>query len=427
MNDIILYIALFLGLYFQIFILTTYIEHGIGSGSKSIKKLLHEKLNSNQISAPSSRIHIPSVTMLVPCFNEENTVAKTIVSLLNLQYPKDKLSVIVIDDGSRDGTYVNALKAASLPQAQGRVEVIHKENGGKHTAMNAAIPLVKSDIVGCLDADSFVAPDALIQMIGHFKDQNIMAVTPAMIVNSPKTFLQLVQKAEYNLGVFMKRVYGMLDSIYVTPGPFSLFRRTVFDEIGLFRKAYNTEDMEIAFRLQAFGYKIANCPEAYVYTNTPDTFKKLIVQRTRWTYGFINNCIDYRSMFFKKNFGNLSILILPLAVAGIFTSMYVIGNVFLDTINVAQNKFLEYATIGLNLHWPSFDTFFINTDSITILGLVLLSIVLTMLLLGRKMAEGTARPSRDILYFVITYGFIAPIWTFKAIYNTVLRKSVPWR
>ena len=80
---------------------------------------------------------------------------------------------------------------------------------------------------------------------------------------------------------------GFLGGIHVTPGPFSIFRKKVFDELGPFRKAHNTEDQEIALRMQEHGYRIEHCVDAYVYTVSPNTVGKLYRQRLRWVYGFI--------------------------------------------------------------------------------------------------------------------------------------------
>ena len=201
-TTIMLDISLFLGLYFQIFLLVSFFE---------------AEENEEKLILP---VILPTVTIIVPCFNEAKTVEKTILSLMGLNYPMDKLNILVVDDGSVDDTFAQAQHAAKrFPN----VRVVTQKNGGKYTALNLGIRECTTDIVGCLDADSMVHPDALIKMIPYFNDLRTMAVTPAMRVHQSKTFLQQIQRAEYNVGIFTKRVFGYLDAINVTPGPFSIF------------------------------------------------------------------------------------------------------------------------------------------------------------------------------------------------------------
>src|SRR3989344_7664609 len=134
------YFLLFIALYFEVFLLITYFEH---SKSRKIARVTPQVL--------------PSVSILVPCWNEEKTVTKTINSILKLDYPKDKLFVFIIDDGSTDKTWEVIQEFASNKQ----VTLLKKGNGGKASSLNYALQYVRSDMVGCLDADSFVDSEAL--------------------------------------------------------------------------------------------------------------------------------------------------------------------------------------------------------------------------------------------------------------------------
>jgi len=100
-----------------------------------------------------------------------------------------------------------------------------------------------------------------------------MAVAPSVIAYNSKTFIQNAQKAEYNMSVYLKKMLGFLGAINVTPGPLTIFRKKVFDDLGPYRHGHNTEDMEIAYRMQKNKYRIEHCNDAYVYTNTPTTIK----------------------------------------------------------------------------------------------------------------------------------------------------------
>jgi cellulose synthase/poly-beta-1,6-N-acetylglucosamine synthase-like glycosyltransferase len=427
-STLLLYTSIFCGLYFQIFLLVTFFEM---QAKEQKQKADAQKLvagTKNQYSESP-----PTVSIVVPCWNESKTVGNTLISLLNLEYPKNKLSVLVVDDGSKDDTFAVAQKmAAQLNKQEGleRIIVVTQKNGGKYTALNRGIAIAQekgTQFIGCLDADSFVDKHALIRMIPYFDNAKVMAVTPAMRVHEPKNILQYVQRAEYNVGIFTKRVFSMLNSIYVTPGPFSIFRTSIFKEIGIFKEAHNTEDMEIAFRIQSFGYRIANCHNAFVHTKTPETIPKLHKQRTRWTYGFLKNSIDYKHIFFNKKYGHMGRFVLPAAIVGLFLSLAMAADLIYHIGHSVVQTIQKISIVGVSMPHFTFNWFFVSTQMTTILALVLLSATLTILLFGKKIAEGNMRPSRDMLYFVLFYGFLAPLWLSKAVYNVALSKKTPWR
>ena len=174
---------------------------------------------------------VPTVAVIVPCWNEAATIASTCESLLALEYPKDKLEIILVDDGSTDATSTIMKSFEQHPH----VRVILKENGGKHTALNAGIATTSAELVGCLDADSLVEPDALSEMVKCFSDASVAAATAAMSVHSPKNVLQHMQNAEYTFGITFRHAFSSVNGLYVTPGPFSFYRRSVINELGGFR------------------------------------------------------------------------------------------------------------------------------------------------------------------------------------------------
>ena len=133
------YFFLFVSLYFEVFMLVRFLEY------------LIERPDSKKATLPEIW---PNVAIIVPCFNEERTVSATINSLLALEYPDNLLEIIVVDDGSSDRTW----QVPPYFRAESAREIFDKENGGKHTAMNFALAHTTAAIIGCLDADSTVAP-----------------------------------------------------------------------------------------------------------------------------------------------------------------------------------------------------------------------------------------------------------------------------
>lgn len=405
------YVLLFLVVYVQVFFLYTFFENR--------RKILVRR-------GPTKLVEYPSVTVIVPCWNEESTIGGTVHSLLGLNYPQDKLHIFLVDDGSTDSTWQVLQTFEHYPN----IRIFHKENGGKHTALNLALEHTETHYVGCLDADSFADRESLSRLMSYFaKDPSIMAVAPSIIVNKPRTIIQRAQNAEYHMSVYLKKMLGFLGGIHVTPGPLTIFKKQVFDDLGPYRKAHNTEDMEIAYRMQKHGYKIEQCNDAYIYTNTPPTVKKLYKQRLRWIYGFINNTLDYRALLFKKKYGNFSLFTVPSGIISIVGVTYLFGRFIYESGQFIYDKFLYYQAVGTEFSFksPTFDTFFINTQSALFITLVLYSLVFTSMILGRRIAEKRALVSLDMLYFFVIYSVIAPFWLLKAIYNTIISKKPSWR
>jgi cellulose synthase/poly-beta-1,6-N-acetylglucosamine synthase-like glycosyltransferase len=410
-SNAIFYILIFLSVYVQVFFFVTFLENR--------KKILIRKGKTKLAS-------YPSVTIVVPCWNEEKTVGETVRSLLDLNYPKDKLKIFLINDGSTDNTKDVVDKFTEFSN----IKVFHKENGGKFTALNLGLEKSETDFFGCLDADSFVDPDALVRIMSYFEeDSETMAVAPAVVVHNPGNIVQLAQQTEYNMGLFFKKMLGFLGAINVTPGPFTIFRKKVFNDLGPYRHAHSTEDMEIAYRMQKHNYKIENCNDAFVYTNTPQTVKKLYKQRLRWIYGFLNNTLDYRGVLLRKKYGNFALFTLPMGVVSIFSVSYLFGRIVHNVGHFLYFKILQFRVVGFDFSIKdfNFDPFFINTESFVFMMVVVYVLVMFAILFGRKMAQEKNIFSLQILYFFPIFGIVAPIWFLQAIYNTILSRKPSWR
>ncbi len=409
-SNIILYFLFFAAIYFQIFLVITFFEK---------KSLIKNEEKQEKIKK------YPSTTIIVPCWNEELTISKTIQSLLNLDYPKNKLKIFIIDDGSTDNTF----KIIQQFKNNDRIKIFHKENGGKYTALNLGLQHVKTELVGCLDADSFVETDTLKKIVRYFNNQKTMAVTPAIKVYNPSNVIELIQNMEYKLGIFLRKMLALLGSLYITPGPFSILRKKVFDNIGPYRHGHNVEDLEIALRMQSKNYKIENAHQAYIYTVVPKTLVKLYKQRTRWIQGFLKNAIDYRNLFFKKKYGNLGIFILPISVLSIFFALYFITKLIINIASYMIDKFIQISVIGFNFSLPSFnfDWFFINTGTVALLAYTLFILTFIFILIGKRMVEGKLNFSLDLFLYFFLYGLIAPFWMAKSVYNIIFNKKPIWQ
>ncbi|MFZ1019747.1 MAG: glycosyltransferase [Minisyncoccia bacterium] len=407
----ILDIFIFLSVYVQVFFLVTFLENRKKIVIRNGKIILSQ---------------YPKVTIAVPCWNEEKTVGKTVDSLLRLNYPQDKIEIFLVDDGSTDNTLNILHKFAARPN----IRIFHKENGGKYTALNLALANSTADFFGGLDADSFADPESLIRLMSYFeKDPKLMAAVPSVVVQDTKNFVQGAQKAEYYMGVYFKKMLGFLGAIDVTPGPLTIFRRKVFDDLGGYRHGHNTEDMEIAYRMQKNHYKIEHCNDAFIYTNTPKTIKKLYRQRLRWIYGFINNTLDYRGILFEKEYGNFSVFTLPTRIASILAVSYLFGRVVYNLGNFLYSKIIILKTVGFNPNFKNFvfDPFFLNLQTFFFLAALTYCLIFFSMILGRRMVEGHWGFSLDMLYFFPIFSLVAPFWLMNAVYNTILKRKPAWR
>lgn len=402
------YACLFMGLYFEVFLLISFFEK-----------------RPSQKTAHGPR-RFPAVSIIVPCYNEERTIAATVQSLLALEYPKKKLNIVVVDDGSTDGTRTIAERFA---KTYTQVRYFYKENGGKYTALNFGIEVSRGGIVGCLDADSFVAPDALSESVKYLeRDPSIMALTPVMKVYRPRNLLEHMQAVEYIFGVFFKKMFDNLASISVLPGPFSLYRREVFQKVGTFRHAHNTEDMEMAFRMHAHGLKIANAHTAYVHTTVPKTLRTLLTQRVRWSQGYLQNSLDYRYMYGNLRFGHFGMFTLPFGLAAFAAGLYLAGYMLYHVATTLGARTLTLWATGIPLRPPALPTewFFLNTSMMLFLTVAVFLMTLAAIILGARIAQARLSAKSLAIYFVL-FGFVAPLWLLRAVWNTARVRESVWR
>ena len=409
-SEILAYPFLFLALFFESFVLVTLL-------SDPARKARERRPGGDE----------PSVAVIVPCWNEESTIAATAESLLALDYPKDKLEIILVNDGSTDGTKAAMDRFASYPQ----VRIIHKENGGKHTALNAGIAATEAELVGCLDADSFVEPDALREIIPHFSRPKVAAVTAAMSIHQPKNLIQHMQNAEYTFGIAMRHALASVNSLYVTPGPFSFYRRSALEAVGPFRHGHQTEDMEMALRLQRAGYEIENAPRARVYTQSPDTIPKLIKQRTRWTAGFLRNTLgEYRSLVGNRRHGVLGVLVLPVALIAVASSILLFLVAIVQTATSLVNAFQIRAGIPLSyslLPHSTLDWFYFPAGSFAFLAAIAVVASLSFIIIGKRISQTPGGLKLGTISYVLLYGFIAPLWLLRATADVTIGRHRGWR
>ncbi len=414
-----IYVFTFIALYVQVYLLIVLFEEWETIFASSKEQQL---------------TYFPKVVIAVPCWNEGKTVENTLVSLLALEYPKDKLKIWAVDDGSKDNTFTILKNCKEKYDKFDQLVICKKENGGKHTVLNFVLAENKDcEIFGCLDADSYVYPDTLKNMLLPFENEIVMAATPMMIVRKPKNILQAIQSVEYNFGLLLKRIFSAINGIHVTPGPFSLFRREVFQKIGDYKPAHQTEDMEITFRMQKNFMKIVSATDAYVETSTPDTVYKLYRQRLRWTQGFMQNSIDYKNMIFRPRYGNVAMLTIPLGWVGILMILYMSVYFIYIIINKIITLYNTWQVLKFDMifHQYNFVDIFIRlyfrTDFLYFLAIPVFISGMIFMFMGHSLSLKNNRKLHYILYYLFLWEFLIPWWFAKAFYNTITKRAGSWR
>ncbi|MFP4523489.1 MAG: glycosyltransferase [Candidatus Woesearchaeota archaeon] len=411
LGNIVIFVAVFVGVFTSIYFLLTFLE---------IKK-------KNQLFLGESK-RCPCVTICVPCYNEEKTVIKTLRSLCNLKYNKKQLEIIVVDDGSKDKTYVKA-KAFAKANPSYDIKVFKKKNGGKYTALNFALKKSRGKFFGALDADSFVEEKALLRIMKLFENKDITAVTPSMKIFKPRGLLQRVQQVEYLFGIFLRKVFAGLGAIHVTPGPFSIYRKSFFDKYGGFTKAFHTEDIEMALRAQSHHKVIDNAIDAYVYTVGPNTWKGLWKQRIRWYVGFIKNIMIKPHLLSKKH-GNLGLIMIPSSFISVFIASFILFYTSITFITNGTRSLINWAAINFSFFNFTFvpDPFFINTSTAAILGGISLLFGLVMILIAQQISgEKLRHLVWSYILFILTYWIFYALWWIVSFLHVIFtKKDLGW-
>lgn len=371
-----------------------------------------------------------SVSIIIPAYNEQESIEKTIRSALDLDYPSDKLEIIVVDDGSKDKTYAFAQKLASS-----RVHVFHKSNGGKASALNYGIARARGEIVVTMDADTFAKPAALRRMIARFHSPEIMAVTSSIAIYRPQSFWQRIQHIEYYLTVFLRRAFSLVNAIYITAGAFSAYRKSFFDKHGGYDVGNITEDLEIALRIQAHDYTIEYAPDAVLYTIGPRTFKELLYQRRRWYTGLMRNLWTYRSRLFGRKRGVLGTLILPSVVVSIVLSLVLTIYTAVRLVDSVRSELVLLSSVNFDfanayeLNSYLFQELFFSIFSNPLYVFTLFFIGLTLFYLRYARSKLAFKESLffHIIVFLLFYGFLFSFWWIVSVIYVSFNKQVAWR
>jgi cellulose synthase/poly-beta-1,6-N-acetylglucosamine synthase-like glycosyltransferase/peptidoglycan/xylan/chitin deacetylase (PgdA/CDA1 family) len=241
----------------------------------------------------------PVVTVLIPAYNEEKVIARTLHSLLISDY--EHIEVLVINDGSTDGTEAEALKIVAEDR---RVRVMSIENAGKAAAANYGVGKAQGEIIVAVDADTIVSPAAISLLVRHFADPSITAVCGNVEVGNVNSLLTSFQSIEYVTSQnFDRRAFSALNSISVVPGALGAWRRSAMIESGGYSHDTLTEDADLTLTIIRNGGRVIYEADATARTEAPECLNALLKQRFRWTFGTYQCLWKHRFGFLRGPLG----------------------------------------------------------------------------------------------------------------------------
>lgn len=376
----------------------------------------------------------PEVGLIIPVYNEEDTVGMTIESLMDVEYPDDKLEIVVVNDGSEDDTR----EIAEQYTDEEKITLVNQENQGKGAALNRGLEKINKELVGCVDADSKLSEDALKNIISEL-DEEEAGIASAMKVYNPQNLIQRLQWLEYFVGIFNRKLMGLIDSVYVTPGPLSIYRRESVEELGGFDEESRVEDQEICVRLQKHHYKVGYSREGEVYTVAPDTLRKFYNQRYRWYRGSLETIIQYREMFLNSDYGDFGMFGMPsklvnslLSVMGLLLMSYTILNPLIQSLetfwvlgpDAVEFAFPEISELSSKLMWALIgQDFMVLTLIASLVGYSLLLVFMASEYTEENIMEAGVLAAAIYLFWYFL--LIGSIWL-KVVVDMVTGREKGW-
>jgi cellulose synthase/poly-beta-1,6-N-acetylglucosamine synthase-like glycosyltransferase len=265
--------------------------------------IFHKLKEKREMSKPMT--YRPRVSIIVPAYNEEKVVARTIETLVEADYP-DK-EIIIVDDGSQDSTY----EVASRFVRRG-LKVVTRPNGGKFAALNTGIAVSTGEIIVTVDADSLISRASIAEIVKGFENPEVAGVAGNLKVFNRNKFITRIQALEYITQIqVVRRAFENFGSLTVASGAFSAFRKTALEEAGLYDPDYLLEDFDITIKLLKSHQILHGNNEAVCYTEAPESLRDVYKQRLSWFRGDFQNFWKHRDTFFNPRFGIMHRLTFP--------------------------------------------------------------------------------------------------------------------
>jgi cellulose synthase/poly-beta-1,6-N-acetylglucosamine synthase-like glycosyltransferase/peptidoglycan/xylan/chitin deacetylase (PgdA/CDA1 family) len=305
---------------------------------------------------PGEERFSPPVSVVVPAFNEAVGIERAVRSLAASDYPE--FEVIVVDDGSTDGT-PDLVERMNLPG----VSVIRQSNGGKPSALNRGLAAARHEAIVMVDADTVFEPETIRRLVQPLRDPKVGAVSGNTKVGNRRGLLGRWQHIEYVMGFNLdRRLYHQLQCIPTVPGAAGAFRRAAIEGIGGVSGATLAEDTDLTIALGRAGWRVVYAEDARAWTEAPSTIRELWQQRFRWSYGTLQAVWKHRSALWRRGEGRigrrgLPYLILFQITLPLFAPMIdlfsIYGLLFLDPVAIL-GFWIVFTALQLVLGWYAF-------------------------------------------------------------------------
>jgi cellulose synthase/poly-beta-1,6-N-acetylglucosamine synthase-like glycosyltransferase len=352
-----------------------------------------------ELKEPDGPYYYPSMTVLIPAYNEEKVLDRTLETVLEAPYP-DK-EIIVINDGSTDGTS----RIAGSYSGRG-VKVIDRPNGGKAVALNHGLSFARGEIVIVVDADSMVGRNALIELVQPFRDPEVAAVAGNIKVGNRKNLLTGCQALEYiaSINVY-RRALDVFGSVTVVPGALGAYRREVLEDSGFYDPDTLVEDFDMTVKALKSGRVVQARSTAVSYTEAPQTLGELIKQRQRWYRGNFQALWKHRDALFNPRYGFLQKLAFPYMI---------ISMIFMPFAGL-----FTLASVALMLA---------NGDGLTLLPPLLFFSILQFLLsiLAVQLDGEDMKMALYYPLFILGYKQLCDYVIIKCLFDVLFRKNLKW-
>lgn len=296
--------------------------------------------------------YTPPVSIIVPCYNEEDTIVDNVKALMNLEYRE--YEIVIVNDGSTDQTLkalresfefklsdtpyrrqidTEKVKSIYISTLYDNIVLVNKENGGKADALNAGINLCRYPLFTAIDADSIIERSSLIKVVRPFIEDPEVIVSGGIVrpindsevdsgflqkINLPKSTLARFQVVEYLRAFLFGRIsWSSINSLLIVSGAFGVFQKRAVIDAGGYTKDTIGEDMELVTKIHRImrdrkeKYKIVFVPDPVCWTQVPEDMKTLKSQRQRWHKGLIDTVLNHKKLIFNMKYGAVGMLGMP--------------------------------------------------------------------------------------------------------------------
>jgi len=343
------------------------------------------------------------ISVVITCYNEADTIGKAIDNLAANGYSGLK-KIVVVDDCSKDNSWEIIQKyEKKYPDLVMGVQT-PKGTGCAAGAKNYGSKFVNTELIAFSDGDSFPEKGSIEKTIGFFDDKKVGAVTSTVLVKNRTNLLLKLQAIEYIVIKFTRKLLEFIGSIYVTPGPLAIYRRSAFEKIGKFDAKNLTEDIEITWRLLYNGYDVKMSVPSKVYSVAPHTFKGWFRQRIRWNKGGVQTMIKYGGSFFRR--GMLGAFVLPFFVFSWFLGVFGLGVLIYRLAKAFIVRYL-LTTYSVKAHAAilTLKDFNLVPSILIYMGLVLFTLSLTFSLIALLSIREKKEFKRPGVFIFLVYEF----------------------